>query len=90
MVSHDMVSSVTVPAGTQLANPVVTTEKATGVGVNIGFDGTYLVTRNFGAGLFLRYAGSKVDLGTTPAGDPIISDLSVGGFQIGAGVRMRF
>jgi len=83
MVSQDLVTSIAVPAGTQTANPVVATEKETGVGVNLGFDGTYLVTRNFGAGLFLRWAGAKVDLST-------VEDLSVGGFQIGAGFRMRF
>jgi len=90
MVSQDMVSSISVPAGTQTANPVVTTEKETGVGVNIGFDGTYLVTRNFGAGLFLRYAGAKVDLGSDAAGEPLVDGQSVGGFQFGVGVRMRF
>jgi hypothetical protein len=83
MVRQDLVTSISVPAGTQTANPVVTTEKKTGVGVNLGFDGTYMVTRNFGAGLFLRYAGASVDLST-------VDDLSVGGFQIGAGLRMRF
>ena len=83
MVSQDLVTSIAVPAGTQTANPIVATEKETGIGVNLGFDGTYLVTRNFGAGLFLRWAGAKVDLST-------VEDLSVGGFQIGAGLRMRF
>ena len=90
MVSQDLVSSISVPAGTQNANATVTTEKGTGVGVNLGIDGTYLFTRNFGAGLFLRWAGASVDLGTNPAGEPLVEDLSVGGFQIGVGLRMRF
>jgi hypothetical protein len=84
LVKQDLVTSITVPPGTQTANPVVTNEEATGVGINIGIDGTYLVTRNFGAGLFMRYAGASVDLGET------VQDLSVGGFQIGGGVRVRF
>jgi Outer membrane protein beta-barrel domain len=83
MVSQDLVTSLDVPAGTQTGNPVVTTEKETGIGINVGFDGAYMVTRNFGAGIFLRYAGAKVDL-------PTVADLSVGGFQVGAGVRVRF
>ena len=82
-VSQDLVSSVTIPPGTQNASPVVATEKKTGVGVNIGVDGSYLFTRNFGAGVFLRYAGAKVDLPSAP-------DLKVGGFQIGIGARIRF
>jgi hypothetical protein len=82
MVKQDVVS-MTVPAGTQTTNFTATTEKKTGIGANIGVDGTYLVTRNFGAGVFLRYAGAKVDL-------PTVADLGVGGFQAGAGVRVRF
>jgi hypothetical protein len=83
MVSQDLVTSLAVPTGSQTGTPVVTTEKKTGIGINVGFDGAYMVTRNFGAGLFLRYAGAKVDL-------PAVADLSVGGFQVGAGVRVRF
>ena len=82
-VSQDLVSSVTIPAGTQNATPNVTTEGKTGVGVNIGLDGSYLITRNFGAGVFIRYAGAKVDL-------PSVSDLRVGGLQAGVGARVRF
>ena len=37
----------------------------------------------FGAGVFIRYAGAKVDL-------PSVADLHVGGFHIGGGVRVRF
>jgi len=83
MVKQDLVSSITVPAGTQTASLNVTSEKATGIGVNLGADGTYMVTRNFGVGAFLRYAGAKVDVGP-------VDGLSVGGFQVGGGVRMRF
>ena len=82
-VSQDVVSTVTIPPGTQNATPVVSTEKKTGVGVNLGIDGTYLFTRNFGAGGYLRYAGASVDL-------PSVADLKVGGFQVGVGGRVRF
>jgi hypothetical protein len=82
-VKQDLISSVTVPPGTQDANPNVTTESKTAFGVNLGVDGTYLVTRNFGAGVFLRYAGGKTDL-------PSVDNLGVGGFQGGIGGRVRF
>lgn len=82
-VSRDVVSSVTIPAGTQTVTPNVTTEEKTAVGVNVGLDGSYLFTRNFGAGVFIRYAGAKADLPSTP-------DLRVGGLQAGVGARVRF
>ena len=82
MVRQDVVSMSVTP-GTQTANFSTTTEKKTGIGANIGVDGTYLITRNFGAGVFLRFAGAKVDL-------PSVEGLGVGGFQAGGGVRVRF
>ena len=72
-----------IPPGTQNANPVVETEKKTAIGLNIGVDGSYLFTRNVGAGIFLRYAGAEADLPSAP-------DLRVGGFQFGVGARVRF
>jgi hypothetical protein len=75
--------SVSVPAGTKTAVANVGSESKTAVGVNFQVDGTYLVTRTMGAGVFIRYAGRKVDLASVP-------DLHVGGFHIGGGFRMRF
>ena len=63
-----------------------TEAKKTGVGVNVGADWSYMVTPRFGGGIFLRYAGASVDLEA-----PGLSiDLKVGGFQGGAGLRVRF
>jgi hypothetical protein len=82
-VNQHLVSSVTVPTGTQNINVVTGTEEGTAKGVNVGFDGTYLFTRNIGVGLMIRYAGGSVDLPSAPG-------LSVGGFQGGLGARIRF
>ena len=82
-VNQDLVSNIDVPAGTQAAVPVVETQSKTAVGISLGFDGTYLFTPRIGAGLFLRYAGASADLGS-------VSDLSVGGAQVGLGLRVRF
>lgn len=82
-VNQHLVSSVTVPTGTQNVNVVIGSEEGTAKGVNVGFDGTYLFTRNIGFGLMIRYAGGSVDLPSAPG-------LSVGGFQAGAGFRFRF
>jgi len=82
-VKQELVSSFTVPPGTQDANFNVETESGTAFGVNLGIDGTYLITRNFGAGVFIRYAGGQEDL-------PSAEDMRVGGFQAGVGGRLRF
>jgi hypothetical protein len=82
-VSQDLVSTVNIPAGTQNATPVVATEKKTAIGFNIGVDGSYLFTRNLGAGIFLRYAGAETDLPSAP-------NLRAGGLQFGVGARVRF
>jgi hypothetical protein len=57
------------------------------VGINVGADVTYMVTKTFGAGVLLRYAGGSADL-ATPSGASL--SLDAGGFQFGAGVRVRF
>jgi hypothetical protein len=82
-VSQELTATVTVAPRTQSITVVQATESATAIGVNAGFDGTYLFTPHVGAGLFVRYAGGKVDL-------PSVPDLSVGGFQTGLGLRVRF
>jgi hypothetical protein len=77
------ITSVTVPPGTQTVVPSVASERKTTVGANFQVDGNYMVTRRFGAGGFIRYAGAKVNL-------PSVADLHVGGFHIGGGLRVRF
>jgi hypothetical protein len=74
---------VAIPAGTQTIAVTTGTESGTAVGVNAGVDLTYLFAPRLGAGVFMRYAGGKLDLPSAPG-------LSVGGFQIGGGARIRF
>lgn len=61
-------------------------QTATAVGVNAGVDVAYLITEQIGVGGFLRYADGSADL-PTPGGD---ASISLGGLQVGAGVRVRF
>jgi Outer membrane protein beta-barrel domain len=56
----------------------------TTVGVHFGVDATYLFTPRVGAGANMRYSIGSVDI--TGSDD----SLKVGGFNIGAGVRIRF
>ena len=85
LVSQDL------PGTLQLAEPGPTVTSAalvkddhTTVGVHFGVDATYLVTPRFGAGVLVRYSVGSVDI--TGADD----SLKVGGFNIGAGLRVRF
>jgi hypothetical protein len=82
-VSQDLVPTVTVAPGTQTATASVSSESKSAFGGNIGVEGNYYFNRMWGAGLVIRYAGAKTDL-------PSFSGLSVGGFQIGVGARVRF
>jgi hypothetical protein len=68
-----------------IGGPTVTEASATGVGVNIGADVTYLVARRVGVGGFLRYTGGNVSF--DEAGG---FEMTAGGVQIGFGVRYRF
>ena len=72
----------------------LTDVKDSPIGVNVGVDGTYFITRigGFGIGIgeFARYAGASLDL-VTPAGvTRDNTDLKTGGPQGGAGLRLQF
>ena len=57
------------------------------VGFNIGADLTYRFANNVGIGAIVRYSAATVSL-EPEGGEP--SDVKVGGFQIGGGLRIRF
>jgi len=90
-VSQDLVA-VAIPAAEAppFTSPAITATKIaaddTAVGVNVGVDWSYMVTSRVGAGLFLRYAKASV----TFEGGGQSADTDVGGFQVGAGLRVRF
>jgi hypothetical protein len=85
MVKQDLPTALTVtepgPTVTQ-----ITTEKSskTAAGFNFGVDVTYLISKRWGVGALARYTGASVDLKNAT------DNLTVGGFQIGAGLRLRF
>lgn len=85
LVSQDL------PGAIQVAEPGPTVQSAslnkvdqTTLGVHFGADVTYMVTPRFGAGGMVRYSVGSVDLDDSSDG------LTVGGFQIGIGARVRF
>ena len=77
------VATASLRAGTQNIDVTQKSESGTALGINVGFDGSYMFRPQFGAGLFVRYAGGSVDL-------PAVSNVKVGGFQGGFGLRVRF
>jgi hypothetical protein len=94
-VNQELISAVEIgpESGPPFTNPQITQvtvkkEKKTAPGFNLGADATYLVTKRFGArigaGLTLRYVFASADL------EGLNDSLKVGGFQVLAGVRIRY
>jgi hypothetical protein len=84
-VKQDIPTAITVnEPGPTLASTTIASEKKTAVGFNLGMDVNYFLTKRIGAGLLLRYARASVDF------DAANDSLSVGGFQIGVGARVRY
>ena len=85
MVKQDVASAITVSEpGPSLASTTIVREEKTTVGVNFGVDLNYFFTPRVGGGLLVRYSWGSADL------DSASESLTVGGFQIGGGVRLRF
>jgi hypothetical protein len=84
-VSQDVVSSVpTTEPGPTVGTPVISNDTKATAGVNLGVDVTYLVSKKWGVGGIARYTWGSAKLA---GGD---DSLTLGGLQIGGGLRMRF
>ena len=84
-VKQGVVSSVpTTEPGPTVGTPVVSNESKTTAGLNFGVDMTYLLSKKWGVGGIARYTWGSAKL---TAGD---DSLTLGGLQIGGGLRMRF
>ena len=77
-VSQD-VGTITDSGGFSSEHQSATTAKAGNIGADTVFD----ITKRFGVGIFVRYAGGKADL-------PSASSVTVGGTQVGARLQMWF
>jgi hypothetical protein len=62
----------------------VSDESKTSLGFNIGADATYLFSPRYGAGVTARYVWASADI------EGLTDSLTVGGFQILGGIRIRF
>jgi hypothetical protein len=90
IVNQDIVSAVNIlPESAPYASPVidrvtVTAQRKTTVGINAGVDMSYMVTRRYGVGVGARYVWGSASL------EALNESLTVGGFQILGGIRLRF
>ena len=85
LVSQDVPGTLQVAEpGPTVTSAALTKDDHTAVGVHFGVDATYLVTPRFGAGMLIRYSVGSVDIVGSSDG------LTVGGFQIAVGGRVRF
>src|SRR4030095_425732 len=82
-VEQALITSVSIPAGTQNVNPTIQTQSETAPGFNIVVGLTSMFVRQVGAGAFMRYISGSVDLDSAPG-------LKAGGFQVGVGGGGRF
>jgi hypothetical protein len=89
-VKQDLVGTVTVAEGSggPTITPAVQEFSDNATGVNVSGDIAYKITKNFGAGMLLRFAKSTASLDTPNSATAI--DVRAGGFQIAFGVRARF
>ena len=84
-VEQDLATAVSVSEpGGAISSTTISSEDHSAVGVNFGVDLNYLVTPRIGAGVLLRYSRGSVEL------DAADESLTVGGFQFGVGLRVRF
>jgi len=88
LVSQDL-PGAPAPGAITEPGPVVSSlplqgEDKTTVGIHFGVDLTYMINPRFGVGGIARYSWGSVDLAGAD------DKLTVGGFQIGAGLRVRF
>jgi Outer membrane protein beta-barrel domain len=83
-VKQDTIPSLTITEpGPAITTAVVSSSKST-AGFNIGADVQYMIAKKWGVGGLMRYSVGSV---TLPGAS---KKLTVGGFQIGGGARLRF
>lgn len=82
-VDHQVATSATVTEGVSSATLAVSTQDLSKIvwGFTGGADVRYMINKNIGFGAFARYSGAKANLNDTVR-------LTLGGFQIGAGIRL--
>ena len=86
-VKQDLIDGLDITDPPLNITPRVARASDSPIGINVGADATYMVTKSIGAGVLLRYAAASGDF-ATENGTPV--SLDVGGFQFAGGLRVRF
>jgi opacity protein-like surface antigen len=81
-VKKDVVTELVVTEPGPAATGTITEASETGVGYHIGLDVQYAINQRLGVGGLARYSAGKVDVTG--------GEVTVGGFQVGGGIRIRF
>ena len=85
-VKQNLPTGITVATGgTSIASVTQSTVDESAVGVHVGVDLRYLIVKYVGVGVFARLTSGSVSTDVVEAGK-----IDVGGFQYGAGLRIRF
>jgi hypothetical protein len=91
LISEDLTAGITEGAApfttVTLGSVPTATKTKSGTGYNVGADISYMIVRQMGIGVLLRYSAATVDLPTAGGGQVSVD---AGGFQIGVGARVRF
>jgi hypothetical protein len=83
-VKQDIPGSLTATEPGPIVNVAIDSVSKSTVGLNFGVDVAYMVNKRFGVGGLARYTWGSVDL------EGATDKLTVGGFQLGGGLRVRF
>ena len=85
IVKQDVPSSLQISEpGPTVSTVNVNSVSKTTVGVNFGVDVAYMINKRYGVGGIARYTWGSADI------EGASDSLTVGGFQIGGGLRVRF
>ena len=83
-VKQQTITSLTVTEPGPVVSAPLTEVSKTTVGINFGVDVQYVITKMIGVGGLARYAWGSAEI------EGATDKLTVGGFQIGGGLRVRF
>jgi hypothetical protein len=83
-VKQDTITTLTVTEPGPVVNAPLTEVSKTTVGINVGLDVQYLVATKIAVGGLARYTWGSAEI------EGATEKLTVGGFQIGGGIRFRF
>lgn len=81
-VKQTIATATAVPGTQDIATDSVSESKTTGKAGSVGVDFNYKINQRYGAGVFVRYLGGRADLSAVK--------LTVGGAQVGVGLRVAF